>query len=152
MSDISSLIIELSKDPQNIGYAGLKGDPVAVLALLNNPNRPRSKAINQLALLKWISAGTRFEAITDNAVSGSARSACLSLIVFVNTPSLVLDLSVADEVAMLQAIGPGGAKVISQEDQDALVLAGTELVSRLVELGIGPYQDGDVKLALSKLP
>lgn len=152
MSDISSLIIELAKDPANLGYAGLKGDPVAVLALLNVQNRPRAKPINQISLLKWISAGNRFEAIKDGSASGAARTACLSLIVFVNTPSLVLDLSVPEEVAMIQAIGPVGSKVISQEDQDALVAAGTELVSRLTELGIGPYQDGDLKLALSKLP
>lgn len=146
---LERLSLEIKNDPLNRGYAQMTN--AQILTSLNTANRPVStyKIISSAELLAWAGSNQRKkklrEAIT-TGVNDDIKNIAEIAVDMLGRDSTELDLNKQDRVAMMNALVAGG--VLSQADTDALyVLATQPNISRLKELKLGEFHEGDVAWA-----
>jgi len=148
----AKLRTELLSDPLGVGYSGMSDQECA--NSLNAQTRSKTVAISSAELLAWSGAGatetikSRYERIEDAAadhVSLAVKGACKAAIKLIERDSTMLDLSLADREAMVDALVAGS--VLTADEKAELVALGTESISRAQELGIGKVLPGYVMKA-----
>ena len=139
---LATLKAELDNDTAGIGYTGSDEE---VLAKLNAKNRPKINILTSAELLAWSGANERALKIDEASKTHASRAiqavaiAASRLLARDNT---ILDLSLSDRVAMVDALIAGG--VLTPADKQSLFDLATKNISRLEELGIGEVHLGDI--------
>jgi hypothetical protein len=140
---------EIKNDPLNRGYSGMSN--TQILESLRTPDRPAGtyNVLSSAELLAWAGSNQRkrkLRAASNDHASDDIKNIAEIAVDMLNRDATELDLNKADRVAMMNALVAGG--VLAAEDTAALyALAAKPNVSRLQELGLGHFLEGDVEWA-----
>ena len=143
---LETLRQELENDPLGRGYATM--DDAQVLASLREKNRPKLKALSSAELLAWSGSNNRKRKIFAGITSGpndDIKNICDVATELLRRDNTELDLNRADRVQMAQGLVAGG--ILTEADYTALVTMATYNVSRLEELGMQDFHEGDIQCA-----
>ena len=146
-----SLREEILNDPLGRGYSSMTDAEIA--DSLNEKNRTKVVPLSSAELLAWSGGGAdddnniasryeRIEAAATSHASGAVRGACKAAIRLIERDSTVLDLTLPDRAAMVDALVAGN--VLTETEKTELYTLATQQISRAEELGLGVVYAADV--------
>jgi len=147
MVNIQELAAEIENDPLSRGYVSMSNTEVA--ASLNAVNRTVTLPAVATSLSRWASKSGRYQQIFDLAnnvaKTDEIRSAAWVVKNAIDSNTFQLDMSNADDEAMIDALISGGA--LDATDKAALIGDSTVTISRAEELGWTTVTAGHVAQA-----
>ncbi|MEW6304697.1 MAG: hypothetical protein AB1705_14575 [Verrucomicrobiota bacterium] len=130
---IEELKSELTNDPAGLGY---NANDWTCLDLLNAPRAPYTRpggSISQSSLLRWAAKNGALVRIKSAAESaGPLQSIALAALYLMQGATGALDLTSADNVAMIDALVTGG--ILTAEEKQSLVKLADVPASRSEQL------------------
>lgn len=147
--NLSKLEMELSEDPEKIGYASM--DDTAALSALNVQNISSLVPIEHSDLVHVFVAGgclAKIKRAAENwadETGDSATSAAMAGLVGFSTPTSRLDPGNQDDRDLINALVTND--VLTLADKAALIDAATILISRADQLSLGKVRLGDIQRA-----
>ncbi|PWG61757.1 hypothetical protein [Sediminicurvatus halobius] len=140
---MSTLSNELANDPQGLGYQThiSAGDHQSVTAIINEPRYSTvgGRRISSTELLMWGAQAGRIARLEDAAANSQlgadVRSIASAALRMVQRSDTGLDLSDAQEVAMIDALVQ--ATVFTADDKSSLEALSTADISRAEQIGLG---------------
>ncbi|HVY71464.1 MAG TPA: hypothetical protein VHH73_16145 [Verrucomicrobiae bacterium] len=158
---LNQLKAEIQNDPVSLGYAsgGQFRTSSEVLALLTARNRSRRVALGSAELLAWSGGNQRRKKIAAAAASHASadvQNIAQVALTLLDRDGTILDLNLADRMGMVDALVAGGVLTSVSDpqaegypgDKETLVALSTVSISRLQELGLPEFHEGDVQWAL----
>ena len=121
--------------------------------VLNAETIDSNQPITSAELLAWAGKDGRYARIAtaaDNTtLPDEVRSVAMAARKLIDRDSTVLDLSLTDRAAMLDALVQ--ASILTADDRESLYSCGTVKISRAAELGFGKIKRGYIQRARARL-
>lgn len=145
MSKVDEIKTEIDTDPIPRTYSGMT-DQQVMDSMNLTIDRTVQSPVGSADLLAWAGDGERYmklKTTSENvAKSDAVRSIAFAALAMINRDGTDFDFSLADRVAMLDALVTDGT--LAAADKTALEALSNTSVSRGVELGLGVIRLGEV--------